>query len=79
MDGGSLHEEAKPIFQEMKVAGLLWIWLLLDVYGKSGRPKEVMEVLKELELHGLLTHSYNSLISVYARDGTLDEALDFEN
>ncbi|KAF2320958.1 hypothetical protein GH714_032213 [Hevea brasiliensis] len=40
---------------------------LLDVYGKSRRPKEAMEVLREMESNGFSPSivTYNSLIALY--------------
>ncbi|KAL5794656.1 hypothetical protein ACOSP7_003250 [Xanthoceras sorbifolium] len=52
--------------------------MLLDVCRMSSRPKEAMELLREMETNGCLPSilTYNSLISTYARDGLLEKTME---
>ncbi|KAG6588704.1 Pentatricopeptide repeat-containing protein, partial [Cucurbita argyrosperma subsp. sororia] len=81
---GHCIKKQQRCLKKWKQLGLVLIKVtynaLLDVYGKSRRPKEAMEVLKEMESSRFAPSivSYNSLISAYARDGLLDEAMELK-
>ncbi|GFY89533.1 pentatricopeptide repeat (PPR) superfamily protein [Actinidia rufa] len=74
------------VLEGMKSSGIvpdaytLLINALLDVYGKSRRPNEAVEVLRDMEVNGFSPSivTYNSLISAYARGGLMDEAMELK-